>query len=152
MAWWSAYFAEVSRVFRGEKWTVSAVARDRFDLHWIYGLDRPGLSTDPSFIHTGKNSGYQAISLAVLFGAQRIRLLGFDFQRTSGRTHWHGDHPRGLGNGGQYPTWVAAMNVLARDLTRAGIEVINCSRRTALQCFERKTMEEITEWPLAKSS
>jgi hypothetical protein len=152
MAWWTAYFAEVSRVFKGEKWTVSAAARDRYDLHWIYGMDRPGLSKDPTFIHTGKNSGYQAMSLAALFGVKRILLLGFDFQRSGGRTHWHGDHPRGLGNGGQYPTWVRAMNELARDLERAQIEVINCSRKSAIHCFPVKTIEQCTSWPLAKSS
>jgi hypothetical protein len=137
-----AYFPEVSRNFHGEKWTVNARARDRFDLYWIFGQDKGGLSNDPTVIHQGKNSGYQAIGLAHLFGAARILLLGFDFSRDGTRTHWHGDHPRGLGNGGSYPSWVAAMNGLATDLKAAGVEVINCSRRTAIACFERKAIED----------
>jgi hypothetical protein len=136
--WWIHYFPELARAFHGEKWTVSARARDQFDLHWIYGMDKPGLSTNPTLIHTGKNSGYQAIGLAALFGCTRILLLGFDFQRNGGKTHWHGDHPRGLGNGGMYPTWVAAMNKLSVDLEAAGVTVINCSPKTALQCFSRQ--------------
>jgi hypothetical protein len=140
--WWLAYFPEVSTTFRGEKWTVAARARDQFGIHWIYGQDKPGLSHDPTFIHTGKNSGYQAISLAFNFGAARILLLGFDYQRSGGKTHWHGDHPRGLGNGGNYANWVNAMNRLARDLSLAGVNVINCSRKTALQCFTKKPIEE----------
>jgi hypothetical protein len=150
MQWWSAYFGELSRTFKGEMWTVSAAARDRYDLFWIYGQDRPGLSRDPTFIHTGKNSGYQAMSLAVNWGAKRLILLGFDFQRSGGRTHWHGDHPRGMGNGGQYPNWVRAMDALARDLERAGVEVVNCTRKTAIRCFPQKRIEELAEWPMAK--
>jgi hypothetical protein len=138
-----AYFPEVARTFHGEKWTVNARARDRFDLHWIYGADSPGLAKDPTCIHQGKNSGYQAMGLAYLFGAARILLLGFDFSRDGARTHWHGDHPKGLGNGGTYPTWVAAMNSLAVDLKAAGVEVINCSRRTAINCFPRRAIEEV---------
>jgi hypothetical protein len=142
--WWIAHFAEVSRVFRGEKWTVSARSRDQFDLHWIYGMDKPGLSKDPTMIYQGRNSGYQAVSLACLFGAARILLLGFDFARSGGKTHWHGDHPKGLGNGASsYGTWVAAMNRLSVDAAAAGIEIINCSRKTALHCFPRRAIEEV---------
>lgn len=137
-----AHFPEVSRTFRGEKWTVNARARDRFDLHWIYGQDKGGLSKDPTTIHQGKNSGYQAMGLAYLFGAARMLLLGFDFSRDGSKTHWHGDHPKGLGNGGTYPSWVAAMNLLEKDLKAAGVEVINCSRRTAINCFPRRPIEE----------
>jgi len=137
-----AYFPEVARNFHGEKWTVNARARDRFDLFWIMGLDNGGLSKDPTCIHQGKNSGYQAMSLAHLFGVARILLLGFDFSQDGTKTHWHGDHPRGLGNGGTYPDWVRAMQPLAVDLKAAGVEVINCSRRTAIDCFPRRAIEE----------
>jgi hypothetical protein len=144
ITWWIAYFAEVSRTFRGEKWTVSARARDQFDLHWIYGMDRPGLSKDPTLIHQGSNSGYQAISLACLFGAARILLLGFDFARSGGKSHWHGDHPKGLSNGGAYfGRWTAHMNRLAADAAAAGITIINCSRKTSLTCFPRQAIEDV---------
>lgn len=136
------YFPEVARAFHGEKWTTSPQARDRFDLYWIYGMDRPGLSEDPTYITQGKNSGYQAISLAHNFGASRLLLLGFDFQRTGGKSHWHGDHPKGLGNGGQFHNWIAAMKKLAQDLAAANVEVINCSRKTALTCFPQRSIEE----------
>ena len=142
-SWWIQYFREVATQFPGEKWTTSAQARQRFDLRWIYSLDRPGLSRDPTFIHEGGNSGHQAIGLAALFGARRIVLLGFDFQRTNGKVHWHGDHPRGLGNGGTFSKWIAAMTPLARDLARANIEVINCTRKTALKCFPQKPIENV---------
>jgi hypothetical protein len=123
-------------------WTVSTAARDRYHLRWIYGVDHDGLAPKLDHIHTGRNSGYQAMSLAYIFGVKKMLLLGFDFQRTNGKSHWHGDHPRGLGNGGRYSGWVIAMDKLAKDLAAKGVEVVNCSRHTALKCFKRSTIEK----------
>lgn len=134
----------MSQGFKGELWTVSDEARQRFDVRWIFGLDHAGLSPKVDYIHTGHNSGYQAISLAVLFGAKRILLLGYDFQRRGGKAHWHPDHPSPLGNGGNYRAWIAAMNVLAKDLEHAGVEVINCSPGSALNCFPKMSVDEVS--------
>jgi hypothetical protein len=142
MTWWNAYFPELSRSFHGEMWTVSNAARDRYGLRWVFGADREGLAPKNDYIHTGRNSGYQAISLAYIFGVKKILLLGFDMQRTNGKSHWHGDHPRGLGNGSRYQGWIIAMNKLAKDLADKGVTVINCSRQTALKCFPRSTIQK----------
>ncbi len=151
-SWWQHYFPEVALTFRGsEMWTVATAARDQFKLKWIYGYDAIGLSKTPDKIHTGYNSGYQSIGLAALWGASKILLLGFDFQRTNGKTHWHGDHPRAtLGNGGRYPQWVKAMERLAIDARDRGIDIVNCSRKTALRCFRQSSIEiELPQLPLA---
>lgn len=141
--WWDMHFSEVAKGFKGaELWTIDSRSRDRYGLHWIYGYDHGGLSRTTAHIHTGQNSGYQAISLAHYFGATRILLLGFDFQRSNGKTHWHGDHPRGLGNGGRYSAWIKDMNLLASDAKKLGLEIINCSPKTALHCFHRSTIQK----------
>lgn len=142
--WWRHYFRHVATTFKGELWTISDGARQEFDLHWIFGTEGAGLSRHFDHIHTGKNSGYQAISLAYLFGASRIVLLGYDFGvGPNGLRHWHGDHPRGLGNGGEsrYVGWVREMSQLAQDLERTPCKVVNASRRTALKCYRRLTLE-----------
>lgn len=142
--WWVVHFPRIATEFRGELWTVSEGAREQFGLRWVMGTDNAGLCPDPDRIHTGKNSGYQALGLAHLFGVRRIVLLGYDFcVGTQGEKHWHGDHPKGLGNGGfnRYNAWVRAMEPLAVDLARAGVKVVNASRRTALKCFRRNTLE-----------
>lgn len=130
--------------FKGELWTISDAARQEFDLRWIYGTDTGGLSPTLDRIHTGKNSGYQALGLAYLFGATRVVLLGYDFSvGPRGERHWHGDHPKGLGNGGEsrYTTWAREMTKLADDLALTDCKVLNASRRTALKCFRRVTLE-----------
>ncbi|HCZ48509.1 MAG TPA: hypothetical protein DCZ11_05850, partial [Gammaproteobacteria bacterium] len=54
----------------------------------------PGLSASPLRIHQGGNSGYQALNLAVLLGAERVILLGYDMHGG----HWHGRHGGRLNN------------------------------------------------------
>lgn len=137
------HHAEAARC-QGELWTVSESAREAYDLHWIYGAGRSGLSPSPEYIHTGQNSGYQAIGLAYLFGASKITLLGFDYMTGANKErHWHGDHPKGLGNcaPSRFPSWIQQMGVLAKDIQRAGVEITNASRRTALECYPRATLE-----------
>lgn len=143
--WWIEYFPKVSTGFPGELWTVAEGARDRFDLRWIHGMDMGGLSKDPSLIHTGKNSGTQAIGLAHVFGAARIVLVGYDMSNDpSGRKHWHPDHPRGLGNGGsgRYPAWISGIDLVHQDLKRLGIPMVNASRRTMIRSVPRMTLED----------
>lgn len=123
-------------------WTVATGARDRYKLHWIHGTNSPGLSRTKDKIHTGDNSGYQAIGLAHFFGASKIVLIGFDFQRTGGKSHWHGNHPNGLGNGGNFSNWCKQMSGLAHDAKQSGLTILNCSRVSALTCFARIALDE----------
>ena len=107
-----------------------------------YDADAPGLSLDPLRLHTiGGNGGGQAMNLAVLMGASRIVLIGFDMQGE----HWHGRHPHPLTNPGadNFEKWIDAIGKTAPDLAKVGVEVINASRRTALNCFARRDLAEI---------
>lgn len=145
-AWWRIYFAEVSKTFPGELWSTSEAAKNRFGTNWIHGHSKlGGLSKEKDMIHTGKNSGFQAIGLAHIFGAKRIILVGFDFQHDHGRVHWHGNHPQPLGNAASanLGKWCREMEILASDLRKVGTEVINASRRTALKCFPRMALEDV---------
>lgn len=137
--WWRAYGAEVERACLSECWTCS----ERMEtVNYVEGVDEPGLSIKPGRIHLGGNSGYQAINLAYMFGAARIIMLGYDMQRTGGRTHHHGDHDGGLPNLGHLPDWVERMVQLGIDLRERGVEVINATRETAIKCFERQPIED----------
>lgn len=86
------------------------------------------------------NSGAGAIALAAKAGATRVVLLGYDCQVTDGKVHHHGDHPAGLGNAGSMPKWPDQFKRLAATL--AGVEVVNCSRQTALRVFPRMALED----------
>lgn len=133
---------QVRQRFNGECWTCSEQARDQFGLYWIRGAHGDGLHEDPDTILHGMNSGHQAINLACVFGSSRILLLGYDCQRTGGRSHWHGDHPGRLGNARSVGSWAKGFKQQAIHARLRGVEIVNCSRATALDCFARSTITE----------
>lgn len=125
--WWKEYSAEVADTFKGERITCSIIGPK---------LGIKTLHQQPWFQACG-NSGTAAISLAVHAHAQRILLLGFDCQKTGGRTHWHGDHPKTLGNARSISNWPRQFSMVAKFAKGKGVPVINCTRETALTCFPR---------------
>jgi hypothetical protein len=136
----------------GELWTVVAEDRRRFDtergarelaLQWIRGV--PGKYAPPAEDALGLgggNGGNHALQLAALFGARRIVLIGYDMQRTGGRAHFFGQHPKPLSQGapGQ---WVKHFATLKDWLTGRGVEVVNCSKATAIDCFPRADLRQV---------
>lgn len=131
--WWREHLSEVSKVFEGERLTCSPVGR---------ALGVPTLHGAQWFT-SYHNSGAAAISLALASGAKRVVLLGYDCQKTGGMTHWHGDHPKTLGNAVSMPRWPHHFKQVARRAQSLGVEVVNCSRETALTCFPRAPLELI---------
>jgi len=140
--WWDEYHDE-THDFQGEKWTQDHGASQKYGLKWVQGRNESGLSTDPSVIHTGSNSGYQAINLAFHFGVKRIILIGYDMQRTKNKKHWFGNHPGKLNKPGNYKQWARNFIDLANDISRQGVEVINCTRVTALGAFKQDKLENV---------
>jgi hypothetical protein len=99
-----------------------------------------GLELDPGGLRTGRNSGSQAINLAVHLGAAKIVLLGYDMSLgQGGKSHWFGEHP----DRAKPPLTVfrRLFPTIAKPLKEAGIEVLNCSRRSALTCFPKVPLE-----------
>jgi len=128
-AWWKAYIDEVREVFKGRYVTSFA---------HCHGAQRIGVEDTP-------NSGAGAIMTAVHYGARRIILLGYDCQHTGGKAHWHEDHLAGLGNAASVDKWPAQFQRLADKLE--DVEVINCTRETALSCFRRMGLEDALSAP-----
>jgi hypothetical protein len=101
-----------------------------------------GLESDPAGLRHGKNSGYQAIGLAVHLGAARIVLLGYDLQLgPAGEKRWHAPHKDKAADAA-FDKWLPQFATLVEPLRERGIEIVNCSRRTALTCFPRQLLED----------
>lgn len=135
--WWEVYHRQVAAEFAGERVTIAK-------LRPPMGVTVLPTAGARGFKHYN-NSGAGAIALAALRGAQTIILLGYDCQKTGGRAHWHGDHPKTLGNAGGIAKWAASFAELAKAMQAAGVRVVNCSRETALSCFERASLPETLE-------
>ena len=142
LRWWDEYAQEAKSTFAGELWSQHEVARQKYGTRHIQIARRPGLSRIKGIIHNGGNSGYQAIGLATQLGASSIVLLGFDMYRTNGKSHHHGDHPKGLKQHSPYEAWLRNFPQLASDLVEAGVMVLNASRATRLNCFPRANLED----------
>lgn len=142
--------AERWRVFAGQKAAVewgteyptpqpNAVIADE-SVHLLGNLHEPyhgeGLSMDPERIVTGRHSGFQALNLAVLAGANTIILLGYDgAPAADGRTHWHGGHP--TPSAGIFEHIRRSFSAVERELEAAGVTVLNCSPGSAINSFPK---------------
>ena len=146
--WWDYHYDKVLKQFKGELWTQHKAWGDAYlpKINVVESSDKPGLSTQDGIIHQGKNSGYQAINLAYMFGADRIILLGYDM--TGNGSHWFGKHEGpGLSQSTNYESLISEFNTI--DPPKYGIEIINCTRMTALNCFPKMSLESALSSALA---
>lgn len=129
--WWNKYGDEVQREFPGDLVTCARGARAWPRMHCF---------AEVPWLASFRNSGAVAVALAVYAGASRVLMIGFDCQRTDGKTHHHGDHPKGLGNAMSIKDWPKCFAAVAH-YARGKSEILNCSRVTALTCFPRMSLE-----------
>jgi len=139
-AWWDVHNGASD--FSGRRFTQSEAAAERFGLEYIRVESKSpaeGLSTDPSVIYSGGNSGHQAIGLGFLLGCAEFILMGFDM---GGNGHWFGPHPEGLRQPRNFANWIDRFQAMADDAATLGVTIINCSRDTGLTCFPRMSIED----------
>lgn len=140
-AWWAT--RRGLPTFHGYKFCLEAKASIWPSVIVLRNTGHEGIDTDPTGVRDGRNSGAAAINVAVHFGATRILLLGYDCQKTDkGREHWHDEHPRPLRGNSPYPVFRDMFATQVEPLRQLGVEVINCSRATALDCFPRQSLAE----------
>jgi hypothetical protein len=91
------------------------------------------------------NSGAAAINLAIQFGAKRIILLGFDmYLDASNNQHWHKVYTSPLHVVKEsMKKHLQGFPVIAKDIEGTGIEIINCSPNSAIQCFRKANIWEV---------
>ena len=137
--WWQCH-GERLKTFTGLRYTLDTKAA-----RWAQVLKQgpeTGLSTDPTMLCTGKNSGYQSVGLAFLLGARRILLLGFDLQLAKdGTEYFFGTHPYNK-PASPFDRFLALFESMVEPLRLHGVEVINCSRVTALNVFPQMSIQE----------
>lgn len=126
--------------FAGERWTVSWEAAEKYpDLHHIpYKSDLTWSST-MAMLATGGNSGFQALNLAVLQGASKVFLLGYDMGHGPKKHWWSGGPLKRDVRPSDYGDWIKRFAAAA---TLIPVPVINCSRKTAITCFPKSTIQE----------
>jgi hypothetical protein len=146
--WWKYHIADITRDFNGTCWTQDVQWEEagkqidpaQWGIKKLISLDKPGLSREQGTIFRGGNSGYQATNLAYLMGATRIILIGVDLMM-NGQRHWFGEHPKGVGLVSNYHNFITYFRTIKP--AEYGIEILNCSRETALEAFPRHHLEDV---------
>jgi hypothetical protein len=140
--WWRLH--DGAREFRGERWSSHHKdGNDKLEIAEEYGLKlvagklSPGFSTDPECIHYGHNSGFQAVNVAILKGATRIVLVGFDMRVVGKSTHFFGSHPKPLRDNTQFEKFIKAFGEV-----KPPVPIINATPGSALTCFPMMTLDE----------
>lgn len=142
--WWEIH----DPAFRGEKWSCHSSLpyvddnklawgkAERYGVKLVRAAPEDGFSLEPGLIHYGDNSGFQAINLALQFGALEVKLAGFDMRKVGTLSHFFGEHPEELRVDTNYGAFVARF-VRAAGMLPPTIRVVNCTPDSALSCFPR---------------
>jgi hypothetical protein len=108
-----------------------------------------GFSDDPETIQSGGNSGNGSVNLAYLKRAGRngkpVVLFGFDYIEKDGHHHYSAEryHWYPLGRNARYwKNWGDNFNACMRQITAAGMTILNASTISTVECFPKITHEQ----------
>lgn len=121
-AWWRAHPKALQ--FEGRRF---GILQSFQNVHGVESLN----------IDTSTNSGLLAVMVAVKLGAKRVLLCGLDMH--SPGDHFFGKHPAPL-----KPTRPERMEIFKRQFAAyrpRGVEIINCTPGSALQCYPKADLE-----------
>lgn len=139
--WWRRFNGVPE--FTGMKYSIQSnngTIHDDFpDVRVLRNTGVCGLDLQPDALRTGCNSGYQAIHLAVHFGATRIVLLGYDMQGD----HFFGSHPDK--SRPPFELCLPHFQTLVAPVAALGIEIVNCTRESAITCFPMATIDAVIQ-------
>ena len=108
-------------------------------LHVVPGTE---FQTEWPRVWQGTNSGFQAINLAYHLGLKRVGLVGYNAQRVDGQTHFFtGRDPKLIMNS-PYAVFADTFTLGAPSAKEAGMEIINCTTRSAVSCFPKQSLDE----------
>jgi hypothetical protein len=151
LAFWRNYKDAVK--FAGLKLSHDQTACREYRLHHI-AIEQVGgnelLVERPSYVGAGGNSAFQALNLAVQFGATGIMMIGVDCTLEHG-DHWHGRHPMPMCNPAQsnVDRWIIAFEGAAPRLRALDVDVVNCSPVSKLTQYPKVTIAEaLARWQL----
>lgn len=136
--WWDVHYPAVGKLAGVLVGAQNSITYPRVN---VMKHEPPGEQTkfDDPRVLWGNNSGAEAHHLAFhLNGGGPILSLGCD---CVGR-HFFGDHPAPLRNNSNYGNFAHGFALVAGELSKRGVEVLNCSPVSALTCFRKASLED----------
>lgn len=158
--WWRWHSQDPKRrgrlaAFQGQKVTLDRRVAEKdpmvrwvADAGWNEKQGTVGLDKRPTHLVNGRNSGYQALHLAVHLGATRIVLLGYDMKPgPNGEAHWFGEHTDEIGQTvvtgpNTIRAWARNFETLVAPLAARGVAVVNATPGSAITCFPKAALAD----------
>lgn len=136
------YLPKLKPLTSAEWVTTCRAGAERWRLTHVKPSPNNGMSLDR--VHLNGNSGAQAVNTAAAFGATKVILIGFDMRNSKdGKAHWFGQHPLPLITTQLFPDWMHKFAILAKEAKALGVDIINCTPDSALQCFDKRALDEV---------
>lgn len=104
-----------------------------------------GIGETLEILH-GNNSGLVALNFAYVLGFQKIFLYGFDMGFEGPQKHWYPDYEWAAKGNHMYPAFSRQFDGIADTLKAKGIQVINVSPTSKLECFERISYDQVKNY------
>lgn len=151
--WFSIYKHDLER-YEGIVFTNSPqLFKTRISWVWTMQREQGGLFYKSlGWNGTTGNTGASAVNLALILGAKRVFLLGFDMQLSSeGKPNWH-DRLIKKPKAAIYPKFVRQFLLVKKDLKNKfpGREIINITDDSNLNLFSKIGVQEF--WKERKSA
>ena len=109
---------------------------------WLWLMNRNGRGLQRDALGWNKNTGAGAVNLALLLGAKRVFLLGFDMHLTGGRSNWH-DNNLDKPNEAVYPRFLKGFERMQKDMGKfLGSEIFNITDDSSLDIFPKIGVNE----------
>lgn len=146
--WWKHHADRVPQYMdRFSTWDGSSTDKPPFPIderiNYLKGVPGYGFATNTDELVLGGHGGHHAIQIAMHYGCRRILLLGLDMRRLDGKAHWFGDYKDDQFNRRiNYDGYLPMMNAGAKQAAKRGVEIVNCSSRSALTCFPKQPLRK----------
>jgi hypothetical protein len=144
MNWFEANEAFV-RSFPGRVFCVSRRARTACDkVERLDNVTRHDFARRPP-MRDGRSSGHRAVSSAIMMGAARVVMLGYDMRvdPVSGRSHCHDDYQHTEGRTAYEREFIPSFNGWHRDALAVGCEVVDCTDGGMLTEFPKVALDDL---------
>jgi len=118
---------------------------------WINCLPRKPDGLHDDVIGWGGNTGCAAINFALVAGAKRAYLLGFDLKAEQDKKHWHSEYQvqeKRIRNRPQnYSRFAQGFGALAKDWRERfpEYEIVNVTDDSALDCFPKMSVNDFLD-------
>jgi len=143
--WFNKFKSEIQS-YKGILFTNSSQLRNT-RLNWLWTMPRKGKGLGATTLGWNSNTGAAAINLALILGAQRIFLLGFDMHLSKeGKSNWH-NKLIGKQKAVVYKKFIKAFTKVSIDLKNVfpGRDIINITDDSDLDIFPKVGCKEFWE-------